>query len=47
MNDSVSRYGEWALIAGAAEGTGAAFSTTFAGYGMNLILADKNLYFMN
>jgi len=47
MNDFVSRYGEWALIAGAAEGIGAAFSTTLAGYGMNLILADKNLPSLN
>ncbi len=47
MNDFVSRYGEWALIAGAAEGIGAAFSTTLAGYGMNLILADKNLSSLN
>ena len=47
MNDFVSRYGEWALIAGAAEGIGAAFSTTLAGTGMNLILADKNLLSLN
>jgi short-subunit dehydrogenase len=43
MKDFVSRYGEWALIAGAAEGIGSAFSTTLAGYGMNLILSDKNI----
>lgn len=47
MKGSVSRFGEWALIAGAAEGIGAAFSTTLAGYGMNLILADKNLPSLN
>lgn len=44
MNDLVSRYGKWALVAGAAEGIGAAFSTRLAGAGMNLILADINLH---
>jgi short-subunit dehydrogenase len=43
MKDFVSRYGEWVLIAGAAEGIGAAFSTLLSQCGMNLILADKNL----
>ena len=43
MRDLVSNYGKWALIAGAAEGIGAAFSTRLAESGMNLILADKNL----
>jgi hypothetical protein len=47
MNDFVSRYGEWALIAGAAEGIGAAFSAILAGCGMNLILADKNIPSLN
>jgi len=47
MKDSVSRYGEWALIAGAAEGIGAAFSTALAGYGINLILSDSNLVSLN
>jgi short-subunit dehydrogenase len=42
MKDLVSRYGEWALVAGAAEGIGAAFSTLLAGSGMNLILSDNN-----
>ena len=42
MKDIVSQYGEWALVAGAAEGIGASFSTALAGYGMNLILIDKN-----
>ena len=47
MNDPVSGYGEWALIAGGAEGIGAAFSTALAGYGMNLILSDINLTSLN
>jgi hypothetical protein len=47
MDDSVSSYGEWALIAGAAEGIGAAFSTILAEYGMNLILSDKNIHSLN
>ena len=47
MDDFVSNYGEWALIAGAAEGIGAAFSTLLAGYGMNLILSDNNLHTLN
>jgi short-subunit dehydrogenase len=47
MNDFISRYGEWAFVAGAAEGIGAAFSTILAGTGMNLILADKNLPSLN
>jgi uncharacterized protein len=42
MNDRFSRFGKWALIAGAAEGIGAAFSNALAGYGMNLILIDNN-----
>ena len=41
MNDAVSRYGDWALVAGAAEGIGAAFTTALAGCGMNLILVDN------
>lgn len=36
------RYGEWALVAGAAEGLGEAFSQALARMGMNLILADNN-----
>ena len=42
MKDFVSLYGDWALVAGAAEGIGASFSIALAGYGMNLILVDKN-----
>jgi short-subunit dehydrogenase len=43
MNETVLRYGDWALIAGAAEGIGAAFSVLLAGSGINLILIDNNL----
>ncbi|MCX6247142.1 MAG: SDR family NAD(P)-dependent oxidoreductase [Bacteroidetes bacterium] len=42
MDETFSRFGKWALIAGAAEGIGAAFSTVLAGVGMNLIMADIN-----
>jgi short-subunit dehydrogenase len=41
MKGTFSRFGEWALVAGAAEGIGAAFSTLLAGNGMNLIMADN------
>jgi short-subunit dehydrogenase len=47
MNNIVLRYGDWAFIAGAAEGIGAAFSIALAKQGMNLILADKNLSSLN
>jgi short-subunit dehydrogenase len=47
MNNLVSRYGNWAFIAGAAEGIGAAFSTALARQGMYLIMVDKNLLALN
>jgi len=47
MKDYISRYGEWAFIAGGAEGIGAAFSTTLAEQRMNLILVDNNLPALN
>jgi short-subunit dehydrogenase len=47
MNDLVLRYGDWAFIAGAAEGIGAAFSTAIAERGMNLILVDNNFPALN
>ena len=39
-NPFLERYGEWALIAGAAEGVGAGFSEILAQKGMNLVMAD-------
>ncbi|MGA3012632.1 MAG: SDR family NAD(P)-dependent oxidoreductase [Bacteroidales bacterium] len=47
MNDLVLRYGDWAFIAGAAEGIGAAFSIALAEKGMNLILVDNNFPALN
>lgn len=38
--DLKDRYGEWALVAGAAQGLGRAFSLDLAARGMNLILVD-------
>ncbi|MDZ7605866.1 MAG: SDR family NAD(P)-dependent oxidoreductase [Cyclobacteriaceae bacterium] len=39
---SPTKYGQWACVAGAAEGLGAAFAQSLASRGMNLILVDKN-----
>lgn len=39
--DFTTRYGPWALIAGASEGTGAAFATQLAERGINLILVAR------
>src|SRR5436309_8382205 len=36
------RYGPWALIAGAAEGIGAAFGAELAARGVGLLLVDVN-----
>jgi len=36
------RYGPWALVAGAAEGIGAAFSAELAARGVHLLLVDVN-----
>ena len=33
-------YGDWGLVAGAAEGLGAAFCTVLAGRGLNIIMVD-------
>lgn len=41
MNDLKGKYGEWGLVAGAAEGLGEAFSKALAERGMNLVLVDR------
>lgn len=38
----LQKYGNWACVAGAAEGLGKAFSTELANRGFNLILIDKD-----
>jgi short-subunit dehydrogenase len=40
MTDFSGRYGQWALVAGAAEGIGAAFCEELAIKGMNVIMVD-------
>lgn len=40
-NDLKNRYGQWCLVAGAAEGLGSAFSRYLAARGINLILVDQ------
>jgi uncharacterized protein len=40
MKDFIKCYGEWALIAGAAEGIGVAFTEQVAGKKMNIIMVD-------
>ena len=41
MSDFPERYGEWALIAGASEGLGAAFAEQLAARGMNVIMLAR------
>lgn len=43
MHDFKSKYGPWALVAGASEGLGAAFAETLAKRGLNLILIARRL----
>ncbi len=42
MESSGHRYGNWALVAGAAEGLGKGFCTVLAANGFNIILVDRN-----
>ena len=43
MTDFKSKYGPWALVAGASEGLGAAFAEELAKRGLNLILIARRL----
>ncbi|MCA6074678.1 SDR family NAD(P)-dependent oxidoreductase [Fulvivirga sedimenti] len=38
----ITNFGQWAMVAGSAEGLGAAFSRSLARRGLNLILVDQN-----
>jgi short-subunit dehydrogenase len=42
MSDFVRQFGQWGMVAGAAEGLGAAFCEELARHGMNVILVDMN-----
>lgn len=42
MEDFIKKYGEWGLIAGAAEGLGEAWSRSLANRKMNLVMVDNN-----
>ncbi|MEI7980694.1 MAG: SDR family NAD(P)-dependent oxidoreductase [Bacteroidota bacterium] len=42
MNDFHLKYGEWALVAGAAEGIGAGFTEALAIRKMNVVMVDNN-----
>ena len=43
MTDFKTKYGPWALVAGASEGLGAAFAEALAQRGLNLILIARRL----
>lgn len=43
MDQYKSRFGSWALIAGAAEGIGAGFSRFLSQQGLNIVMVDNNL----
>ena len=43
MTDFKTKYGPWALVAGASEGLGAAFAEALANRGLNLILIARRL----
>jgi short-subunit dehydrogenase len=47
MTDFVVRFGQWGLVAGAAEGIGAAYCEELARKGLNVILIDINSQGMN
>ena len=42
MDKFKKRYGDWALVAGAAEGLGAAFSEILASWGLHVIMVDRD-----
>lgn len=43
MQSFISKYGPWAVVAGASEGLGAAFAETLAARGMNLLLLARRV----
>ncbi|MEN0063833.1 MAG: SDR family NAD(P)-dependent oxidoreductase [Myxococcota bacterium] len=43
MKDFATRYGPWAIVAGASEGIGAAFCDAIAGHGVNLVMIARRV----